>query len=109
MSVKATRGLYFLAFSSLLGLVVWGAVAVAGAESVTWDPLDNDAPDGVIVQELALPSLPSPRALPQDRVERISVEPPFRSHCASLHFATPCGVPAETAKDLLAYLEISRT
>ena len=109
MSVKATRGLYFLAFSSLLGLVVWGAVAVAGAESLTWDPLDNDAPENVLVLELALPSLPSPRALPRERVGRISAEPPPRSPCPILHFAASSGVPAETAKDLLAYLEISRT
>jgi len=98
-----------LMLSTLLPLIVWGVLALAGAESGTWDPSDNDAPEGVIVQELALPSLPSPRALPQDRVERISLEPPFRSHCPSLHSSISCGVPAETGKDLLAYLEISRT
>ena len=109
MRFKAMGRLYSLALSTLLMFVVWGVVALAGAESVTWDPLDNDAPEGVIVRELALPSLPSPRALPRERVERVSAEPLSRSQCPTVHFSSSCSVPAETGKDLLAYLEISRT
>src|SRR5438874_12176733 len=106
MSVKVTRGLYFLTFSSLLGLVVGGVVTLAGAESLTGDPLDNDAPENVLVLELVLPSLPPARALPRERVGTIAAEPPSRSPCPILHFAASSGIPAETAKDLLAYLEI---
>jgi hypothetical protein len=109
MRFKVMGRVYSLMFSTLLALVVWGVVALAGAESVTWDPLDNDASEGVMVRELALPSLPSPRALPQERVERVSAEPPSPSHLPTLRFSTSCGVPAETGKDLLAYVEISRT
>jgi hypothetical protein len=106
MRFKVKGRLYSLTLSTLLALVVWGVVALACIESLTCDPLDNDAPEGVIVRELALPSLPSPRA---DRVERVSAEPPSRSDCPTLHFSTSCGVRAETGKDLLTYLEISRT
>ena len=109
MRFKVMRKFATLTASTLLTLVVWGVVALAGAESVTWDPLDNDASEGVMVRELALPSLPSPRALPQERVERVSAEPPSPSHLPTLRFSTSCGVPAETGKDLLAYVEISRT
>jgi hypothetical protein len=109
MSVKVRRRVYFVVFSSLLGLVVWGVVAVAGAESLSCDPLDDDSPENVFVLDLALPSLPPSRALPRERVERVSPEPPFRLNCPSLHFSISCGVPAETGKDLLTYLEISRT
>lgn len=109
MRFKVMGRLHSLTLCTLRALVIWGVVALAGAESVMWDPLDNDAPEAVIVQELALPSLPSPRALPRERVERVSAEFPSRSLCPTLHFATSCGVPAETGKDLLAYLEVSRT
>jgi len=109
MRFKVKGRLYSLTLATLLALVVWGVVALACIESLTWDPLDNDAPEGVIVRELALPSLPSPRALPRDRVERVSAEPPSGSDCPTLHFSTSYGVPAETGKDLLTYLEISRT
>ena len=109
MRFKAIGRLYSLTLSTLLALVVWGVVALAGAESVTWDPPDNDAPEGVIVQELALPSLPSPGALPRERVERVSAEPLCRSHCSTVHVSTSCGVPAKTGKDLLTHLAISRT
>ena len=101
--------LYSLTLSTLLALVVWGVVVLAGAESVKCDPSDNDAPERVIVQELALPSFPSPRALPRERVERVSTESPSRSHCPVVHFSASCSVQAETGKDLLTYLEISRT
>ena len=109
MRARVMSRLCSLSFSTLLALVVWGVIVMAGAESVTWDSLENDALDGLIVQELALPSLPSPRALARERVERVSAEFPSRSHCPTLHFSTSCGVPAETAKDLLTYLEVSRT
>ncbi len=112
MRFKVMGRLYSLRFSTLLTLVVWGVVALAGTEPVTWDPLDNDAPEGVTVLEMALPSLPSlpsPLVLPQERVERVSAKSPSRSYCPTLHLSTSCGVPAETGKDLLAYLEISRT
>ena len=109
MRFKVMGRLHSLTLSALLTLVVWGVVAAAGAESVTWDPLDNDAPEGLIVQEFTLPSLPSPRALPQERVERVSAEPPFRSSCPTLHLSTSCGVAAKTGKDLLTYFEINRT
>jgi hypothetical protein len=109
MPFRVMGRLYSLSLSTLLTLVAWGVFALAGAESVTWDPLDNDAPGGVIVRELALPSLPFPRALPRERVERVSTEFPSRSHCPPLQFCTSCGVPAETGTDLLTFLEISRT
>src|SRR6516162_11923079 len=99
MRFKAIGRLYSLTLSTLLTLVVWGVVALAGAESVTWDPSDNDAPERMIVQELALPSLPSPGALPRERVERVSAEPLCRSHCSTVHVSTSCGVPAKTGKD----------
>jgi len=106
---KVMRKFATLTAFTLLALVVWGVVALAGAESVTWDPSDNDAPEGMIVQELALPSLPSPGALPRERVERVSAEPLCRSHCSTVHVSTSCGVPAKTGKDLLTHLAISRT
>jgi hypothetical protein len=89
-------------------LVVWGVVALAGAESVTWDPLDNDSPEAVIVQDLALPSLPPHLALPREKMDRLSAESP-PSQYATSHISNWCGVPAESGRDLLTYLEISRT
>ena len=108
MCFKVMGRFYSLTLSTFLALIAWGIVALAGAESITWDPSDNDAPEGVIVQDLALPSLPSPRVLPPERVERVSTESPSHSHCSTLHLSTSCGVQAETGKDLLTYLEISR-
>ena len=107
MRFKVMGRLYSL--STLLALVVWGVVALAGAESVTWDLLDNNAPEGVIVRELALPSLSCPCTLPRERVERVSTEFPCRPHCPTLQFSASCGVPAETGKKLLTHLEINRT
>ncbi len=108
MRLRVMGSLYSLTLSTLLALVVWGVVALAGGKSVSPDPLDDNDATGVIVQELALPSLPSPRALPRERVERISTESPSRALCQTLHFSTSRGVPAETGKDLLAYLENCR-
>jgi hypothetical protein len=110
MRFRVADRLYSFSLAALLALVVWGVVGLAGIKSISWDSLDDDdAPVGVVVQELGLPSLPSPRALPEGRVERVSAESPSRSHCPTLHFSTSCGVPAETGKDLLTYLQIRRT
>ena len=101
---------YLLILSSLLALVVWGVVVLVCSDSLSCDHLDdNDAPVEVMVQELALPSLPSPRALPREIVERVSAESPSHSHCPTLHSSSSCGVPAETGRDLLTYLENHRT
>lgn len=110
MRPRVTGRLYFLTLSTFLALVVWGVVVLAGAKSVSPDPLDdNDAPAGVFALETALPSLPSPRALPRERVGRVSAESPSRAHFPTLHFSTSCGVPAERGRDLLTYLENHRT
>ena len=110
MPLRLRGRLYSLTLSTLLALVVWGVVALAGGKSVSPDPSDdNDAPVAVFAGELAVPSLPSPRALPPERVERVSTESPSRAHCPTLHFFTSFGVPAVTGRDLLAYLENSRT
>jgi len=89
-------------------LVAWGVSALAGAESIPWDLSDNDAPEGMIVQELALPALSSHPA-PPERVEKIAHELLSCSHFLTFKFSTSSGFPVKTGRDLLTYLEINRT
>lgn len=103
------RKLYSLTLSRFVALIVWGVVGLVGAEAVAWDPLDDDTPDGVIIRELALPSLPAPRALPRERVELISTESAPHFAWAALHFSASFGLPAEIGKHLLRFLETCRT
>ncbi len=109
MRLTVMRRLASLTLSTLLTLIIWGVVALAGGKSVSPDPLDDNEATAVIVQELGLPSLPSPRALLREKVEGVSTESPSRAHCPTLQLSTSCGVPAETGKDLLTFLENHRT
>ncbi len=96
-----------LTVSTLLALIILGVVAMVGGESVSPDPFDDHEATAAIVQELALRSLPSPRALPRDRVEGVSAESPSRSHRPILQFSASRGVPAETGKALLTYSKLA--
>ena len=109
MRLRVMRGLYSLTLSTLLALVVCGVVALAGSRSASPDPFDDNDATAVIVQELALPSLPFPRALPGEKVEGVSTASTSRAQWPTVDFSTSAGFPAETGKDLLAFLENHRT
>ena len=105
MSIQVMRRFHLLAISSLLGLLVWGGVAVTGAESCTWDPFD-DAAANLVVRKLTLPLLPTPRAVPWERIERIPPESVARPRRATSCRVTSLGFSAECGSELLAFLQI---
>ncbi|MBZ5516435.1 MAG: hypothetical protein LAN62_16610 [Acidobacteriia bacterium] len=104
------RRLLSLILASLFALVVVAGLILARAESSTWDSSDDEAQEDLINLELAVSSLPTPRTLPQERVEIISGElAPNAAVRPASYFASSCGVPAEHGKDLLAFIEVCTT
>jgi hypothetical protein len=86
-----------------------GGVALLGAESPSWDLSNDDAQQNVIDLGLAPSSLPAPRALPDERVERIPKGSASQAVRRIPYFASSSGIPAEHGKDLLTFLEIRTT
>ena len=110
MDVYVARRLPSLIFSSLFALLVVASVILAGVESSTWDSSNDEAQEDLINLELAVSSLPTPRTLPQERVERSSGESTFSAAVRpASYFTSSCGVPAEHGKDLLAFIEVCTT
>jgi hypothetical protein len=104
MSIKVLRRHHLVTMSPLLGLLVWGGVAVTGAESRTWDPFDDTAAN-IVVRTLALPSLPTPRVIPREKTERIPPESLARPWRETSCPFTSLGFPAECGTKLLTFVQ----
>jgi hypothetical protein len=109
MGLQGTKERSFLVFASFVALLAMMSVAWRSVAVPVCDASDEYAQESVINLSLAVPSLAAPRGLPQQRTEIVPAAVLSRRALPTLHYATSRGVPVESARHLLAFLQTCRT